>query len=180
MSEELRSAQEEGKSELEALREEIENLRRALEEEREKAQRFLSNWQRTQADLENLRKRVEQEKAELVEQANAELVANLLPVLDDFERALSSIPPSLQSFTWIEGLFLLHRRFLQILQHFGLSPIEALGRDFDPLYHEAIAYGDGEEGKVIEEYQKGYKFKGRVLRPALVKVGRREKGEEQK
>ena len=152
--------------------EDAESLKRALEAEKEKADKYLYNWQRAEADLLNFKKRSEQERLEQAGFVNATLMANLLPVLDDLERALVSIFPSQAEVTWVEGIKLIYRKLQAALQAQGLAEIEAEGKVFDPSLHEAVLYGEGEEGKVVEVLQKGYKFRERVLRPAMVKVGR--------
>ena len=157
--------------------EDIEQLRKALEEERAKANEYLASWQRVQADFSNFKKRAEKEKEEVTKFANAELVASLLPVIDDLERALDNASGKLAGLTWVDGIRLIYRKLLSILEAHGLSAIEAEGRDFDPGLHEAVLYEEGEEGKVLAELQKGYKFRDRVIRPAMVKVGRGKEGE---
>ena len=158
----------------------VESLKETLSKETEKVEQYLANWQRTQADFINYKKRVEQEKEELAKYANTNVIIGLLQMLDDFERALKSMPPSLMGLTWVEGVFLMHRKLLTILEVQGLSEIKSLGEEFDPNLHEAVLYGEGDEGKVVEELQKGYKLHDRVIRPAMVKVGKRtEKGTEE-
>ena len=154
------------------VQEDIESLTKALVEEKEKAERYLANWQRAEADLLNFKKRSEQEKAEVTKFANAMLVMGLLPILDDFERALNNVSSKLAGFSWVDGIRLIHRKLQGVLEYHGLSQIEALGKDFDPALHEAVLEEEGEAGKVIEELQKGYKLHDRVLRPAMVKVGK--------
>jgi molecular chaperone GrpE len=159
--------------------EDIESIVKALDEEKGKAERYLANWQRTQADFDNFKKRAEQEKVEVTRFANGVLMINLLPILDDFERALDNVSPKLAGFTWVDGIELINRKLQAVLEAQGLCPIEAVGKEFDPNLHEAVLEGEGEEGKVIEELQRGYKFQERVLRPALVKVGRKKEEERQ-
>jgi len=171
---------EEEKEEELPVEEDIESLTKALAEEKERAERYLANWQRAQADLINFRKRSEQEKDEVIKFANAMLLMSLLPILDDFERALDNVYIKLAGLTWVDGIRLIHRKLQAVLEYHGLSHIEALGNDFDPALHEAVLEEEGEEGKVIEELQKGYKLHERVLRPAMVNVGKgREEKEEQ-
>ncbi len=147
------------------------DLASALEQEKERADKNLANWQRAQADLANYKKRVEVEKQELAKFANAALVGSLISLVDDFERARATIPDSILGMTWVEGLFLIERKLLSTLEVSGLSVIKALDEDFDPNLHEAVMHGEGPEGKVVEEFQKGYKLHERVIRPAMVKVG---------
>ena len=148
-----------------------EDLASALAQEKERADKNLANWQRAQADLANYKKRVEVEKQELAKFANAALVGSLISLVDDFERARSTIPDSILGMTWVEGLFLIERKLLATLEASGLSEIKALDEDFDPNLHEAVMHGEGPEGEVVEEFQKGYKLHERVIRPTMVKVG---------
>ena len=151
-------------------------LERALPEEDEKAGKYLSNWQRCQADFANYKKHAEQEKKEIVEFANSALICSLLPVLDDLERAFSSIPDEYCESNWTEGMRLIYNKLKSTLNAQGLVEIEATGECFDPRIHEAVMQQDGAEGIVIEEKQKGYKFKDRVVRPCMVTVGKGEEG----
>lgn len=163
----------------EVIAEDIETLKQALAEEKAKAERYLANWQRAQADFINYKKRAEQEKNEVTNFVSAGLILNLLPVVDDLERAFTSLPPRLQTLSWVDGIRLIYRKLQAILEAHGVSEIKAKGETFDPKFHEAAIYEDGgEEGLVIEELQKGYKLKERVLRPSLVVVGRSKKEKE--
>jgi len=153
--------------------EDAEALKKLLAEEKEKAERYLANWQRAQADFINYKRHTEQDRAEATDLAYATFILNLLPILDDLERALDSVPAKAAGLPWLDGVSLIQRKLLAMLELKGLSRIEAVGKAFDPSLHEAVLHGDGEEGKVIQEIQKGYKFHGRVLRPAQVMVGRR-------
>jgi len=157
--------------------EDIEALKQALAEEKAKAETNLAGWQRAQADFINYKRRIEQEKEEIGKFANSILVLDLLPSLDDLERALTSIPDDLANLSWVDGIRLIERKLRGILEAQGLSPIQALGEPFDPNLHEAAMQGKGKEGIVVEELQKGYKFHDRVIRPARVVVGN---GEEER
>ncbi len=161
----------------EVVSEDIETLKQALADEKARAERYLANWQRAQADFINYKKRVEQEKNEVADFANAMLILNLLPILDDLERAFVSLPPRLMNLTWVDGIRLIYRKLQAILEAQGLTQIKAEGEAFDPKLHEAVMQEEGQEGIIIAELQKGYKLKEKVLRPALVVVG---KGKEEK
>jgi molecular chaperone GrpE len=150
----------------------IETLQQALAEEKEKAENYLASWQRCQADFVNYKQRAEQEKSEIIEFANSTLVSNLLPIMDDLERAFASVPADLGESNWTEGIRLIYNKLKTSLEAQGLTEIEARGKPFDPHLHEAIMQQNGKEGMVIEELQKGYKFKEKVIRPSLVTVGR--------
>jgi molecular chaperone GrpE len=162
--------------------------RKSLEEQiaqaKEDAQKYLANWQRAEADFQNYKRRMEQERDETRRFASAALIINILPILDDLERALGSLDARLAGLTWFEGIALIHRKILILLDNAGVSIIEAEGQQFDPRYHEAMMHAEGEEGKVLAEVQRGYKLYDRVLRPAMVVVGKgkedepKEQGEE--
>jgi len=164
---EVKTGQEEAE-----VSEDIESIVKALEEEKGKAEKYLANWQRAQADLVNYKRRSEQERAEVTNFANSTFILNLLPVLDDLARALAIIPEGLAESAWVEGIRHIYRKLKAVLEAQGLSEIEAEGKDFDPNFHEAVMAVEGDEGKVIEEIQKGYKLRERVLRPTMVKVGK--------
>jgi molecular chaperone GrpE len=159
--------------------EDIETLRQALAEEKEKAEKYLVNWQRSQADLQNYVKRAEQEKSETVEFANRILILDLLPILDDFERALASLPVELDEENWTKGIKLIYNKLRTILETQGLAEIKAEGEYFDPYFHEAAGQLEGGEGIIMEEIRKGYKFKGKLLRPSMVMVGKGKKNKTQ-
>ena len=159
--------------------EDIETLQQALAEEKEKSERYLANWQRCQADFDNYKKRSEQERGEVIELASRALISNLLPVMDDLERALALVPAELEESNWTEGISLIYNKFRATLEAQGLTEIKARGEPFDPRLHEAVMQQEGEEGMVIEETQKGYKFKEKVIRPSLVIIGKGKGKEEQ-
>jgi len=155
---------------------EPETLEAQLEKARAEAQRYLANWQRSEADFSNYKRRMEQERGEAHRMANAALIINTLPVLDDLERALASLDSSLAGLTWFDGIRLIYRKLLLVLENAGVRQIEAEGQAFDPRFHEAMMHGPGPEGKVVAEVQRGYKLHDRVLRPAMVVVGKGEGG----
>jgi molecular chaperone GrpE len=157
---------------------ELDTLKRQLEEEKQKAAENLAGWQRAAADFANYRKRTEQEKNELIRYANANLILKILPILDDFERAMQTMPNDrLAQLTWVDGIFLVERKLRAVLESEGVQPIQALGQAFDPAFHEAVLQEDtpeaSQDGKVLAELQKGYTLNERVLRPTMVKVGTR-------
>ncbi|MCX6000084.1 MAG: nucleotide exchange factor GrpE [Chloroflexi bacterium] len=154
--------------------EDAESLRKALVDEKAAAERYLNNWRRAEADFDNYRKRVEQEKAESAKYSNAPLILSLLPVLNDIDRALNVVPPAVAGSPWIEGISLIRRKLMAIFEARGVAEIKSVGEQFDPAVHEALMTVEGEEGKVVAELQKGYKMYDRVIRPAQVTVGSRE------
>ena len=158
--------------------EDIEELRQSLAEEKEKAKEYLANWQRSQADFLNYKKRTEQEKNEAVKLANSMLITSLLGIIDDLERAFIALPPQLMEFSWIDGVRLIYNKLKALLEGQGLAEIEAKGEPFDPNLHEAVMTQEGKEGIVIDEVQKGYKLEGKVIRPSKVVVGKGKEEEE--
>lgn len=126
--------------------------------------------QSRQAEFENFRRRVEREKAETIDFAASETVRALLPVFDDFERSLSV---ETADATYAKGVQLIHTRFKEALEKLGLEPLESVGKPFDPNLHhgiEMVETEDAEDQTVIGEFQRGYNFRGKLLRPAMVRV----------
>ena len=158
--------------------EDIGTVKARIEEEKSKAESYLANWQRAAADYQNLKRRAEKEREEYGRLATAALVINILPLLDDLERALTSVDIRLAGLTWVDGIRLIYRKFQAVLEVAGVSEIKAEGETFDPNVHEAVMYGEGEEGKVVSEVQKGYRLGDRVIRPAMVVVGKKTEGAE--
>jgi molecular chaperone GrpE len=129
---------------------------------------------RRQAEFENFRRRVERERSDFAEYAGMESVRSLLPTLDDFERALKSAQASGSGDNeLVKGIELIYKRLLESLTKQGLEPIATEGEKFNPHLHEAVQrveQEDAEDGVILDEYQRGYNFKGKLLRPAMVKV----------
>jgi molecular chaperone GrpE len=130
---------------------------------------------RKTAEFENYRKRVDRDRQSMAESATADLVRDLLPLVDDLERALKTEPSADSAEAYRRGVELIHRQLLEILRKRGVRPIDALGANFDPHFHEAVAYEAAEgrrEGEVIEEFAKGYMLGDRLIRPSMVKVAK--------
>ena len=151
--------------------EDIAALKQALAEETAKVEANLAGWQRAQADFINYKRRTEQEKEEISQFTRATLILDLLPALDDLERAFAAIPPRLTKSSWVDGIRLIWNKLQTTLEAQGLSEIKAVGEPFDPHLHEAVRQDRGREGVVIEEVQKGYKFRDKIIRPTKVIVG---------
>jgi len=166
-------------AESDEIAEDVETLEQALFEEKEKVEKYLANWQRCQADFVNYKQRAEQEKKEIIDFANSALISNLLPIMDDLERAFASVPAELDESSWTEGIKLIYNKLKATLEAQGLTEIKAKGELFDTHLHEAVMQQEGEDGIVIEETQKGYKFKEKVIRPSLVIVGKGKEKEKQ-
>jgi molecular chaperone GrpE len=134
---------------------------------------LLDRLARLQAEFDNARKRAQREQQEFREYAAADVIKGILPVLDSFERALKA--PAGQATDFRSGIELIYRQFLDALQKVGVQPIQAVGQPFDPRFHEAIEMVDTnkvEDHHVLDELQRGYKYKDRLLRPAMVRVAR--------
>lgn len=153
----------------------IDSLKENTEDEKAKTNKYLANWQRAEADFNNYKKRTEQERSEIVKFANLTLILSILPVIDDFERALNTSAKLDQS-SWIEGIKLISRKLRTNLESQGVTEVKAVGEKFDTAFHQAVSQGDGKEGIIIEELQRGYKLHDRLIRPALVVVGNGHQG----
>ena len=156
-------------------RNELEELESELEEAKAQAAEYLDGWQRAQAEFSNYKKRQEAERVQMRTRVTADVLRKILPVVDDFERAMATMPDDLSQLTWCEGVFLIKAKLDGILDSEGVKTIDTDGQAFDPVYHEAVTYEEAEgydEGQVIAEVQRGYMLDERVLRPALVRVAK--------
>jgi molecular chaperone GrpE len=151
--------------------ENIEDLKQALAEEKAKSEANLIGWQRAQADFINYKRFVEQDKAESLKYANAGLLVNILPVLDDLELALAAVPHKEAHHKSMEGFKMIERKFRAILVKLGVTPILSLGMEYDYRTMEAVTSVKGKKDIVIQELEKGYKLQDKVIRPAKVVVG---------
>lgn len=128
---------------------------------------------RVQADFDNFRRRTQKEKEELGKYASSKLITELLPVIDNFERALQASEENAEFESFSKGVSMIFRQLESVLAAEGLSAMKSVGEPFNPEYHQAIMQVESEEyeeGIVVEEVQKGYMLKDKVLRPAMVKV----------
>lgn len=150
---------------------ELEKLKAELEEAQKKAQNFEDIAKRAQADLQNFRRRSEQEKADFVRFAKMEFILQLLPIVDNFARAAEHTPEDLKTHDWVKGISAIEKQFEGMIAALGLEKIKTVGEKFNPHFHEAVAEGQGEKDTVIEELEKGYILNDKVVRPAKVKVG---------
>jgi molecular chaperone GrpE len=131
---------------------------------------------RSAAEFDNYRKRTDRERRELSEAASADLIRDLLPIVDDFERALASDAWAASGESAARrGIELIHRQLIETLRKRGVEPLEVVGADFDPLWHEAVAgepANGRRDGEITAEVRRGYRVGSRLLRPAQVKVAR--------
>lgn len=141
----------------------LQKLKKQLEDCCEEKEKYLIGWQRAQADLINYRHRQEEQMGEWQKLMNEKIIVDLLPILDTMDRGAET-----------EGIRLAREQFWGVLKSYGLKEIKTLGEKFNPNFHEALAAnaGDGEDGKITEEFQKGYVLNNRVIRVAKVKINK--------
>jgi molecular chaperone GrpE len=143
------------------------------ENKKDLAAEYLEQLQRVQAEFANYRKRVQREMLEAYDYAKSELVCKLLPVLDDMERAIESLPPDCGNDEAAKGVKLIYDKLKSTLKAEGVEAIECKGKTFDPNFHEAVMVtrvDDGEDCTVVKDFQKGYTYKGKLIRPSKVEV----------
>ena len=153
----------------------------ALEESGRLASEYLDHLQRLQAEFDNYKKRVDREKAELIEYASAELVSELIDIMENLERGVASAKGSDDIDSIVKGMEMVSTQLKDILGSRGLKPIEAVGKKFDPHYHEAMMMTPTDEypyNTVIEEFQQGYMIKDKVIRYSKVRVSVNENNNE--
>ncbi len=164
-----------------AIEGDIIKLSQELEEKTKEVERLNDRLLRLQAEFENYKKRVARNREEFIRFANEGILLEMLPVLDNLERALQLTPHrgDVEPSSLLEGVELTLRLFRSVLEKAGVKPIESIGKPFDPYFHEAIltvssgADTGHDEDIVVEETRKGYLLEGRVLRPAQVKVAKK-------
>lgn len=160
-------------AEEETSTESVEELKARIEALNAQTEEYMQRLARSQADFDNFRKRTIREKEELGKYASSKLIAELIPVIDNFGRALDTRPEGEASESFVKGVEMIYRQFDSVLQAEGLTTMEAVGQPFNPEFHQAVMQVESdehEEGIVVEELQKGYMLKDKVLRPAMVKV----------
>src|SRR6266702_7164698 len=153
----------------------IEELEKELAEEREKATDYMNRAMRAQAEISNARKRLQQDLSLALKDALKSVVYEQLAVLDSFDRAFTTLPKEFEHFSWVDGVGMIQNQLYGILYRAGVTPIEAQGKKFNPIEHEAVAYDETHaypEETITAELQRGYKLHDQVLRPALVKIAR--------
>lgn len=153
---------------------ELESAESTLDAMRREKEALQDRLLRTAAEFDNYRKRVERDRREQAEAATANALTDLLPIIDDLERALKT-PVGGEAEGFRKGIELIHQQMVELLRKRGAKPIEAAGTEFDPRYHQAVAYESSpehREGEVIEEFARGYMLGDRLLRPAMVKVAK--------
>lgn len=151
---------------------EIERLLALVEEKDQLVNEQIDRFKRLQADFENFKRRTRQEKEELSNIVAQNILVEILPVIDNFERALQSAAAQ-DAASVLAGVQMIYRQFASVMDKVGLTAIEAVGKPFDPQQHEAVMRVEDPEqpdGTIAEELQKGYSVRGKVIRPSMVKV----------
>jgi molecular chaperone GrpE len=160
---------------IEVKEENLEELKKELDEKEKEVKEIHDRMLRLAADLENYKKRAAREKEDLVKFSNEEVIKSILPFVDNLERAVDHSEKAREAESLVEGAKLTIRQLLQALNKFGLSPIESLGKPFDPTFHEAVmvvATDQHQPNHVVEEFRKGYLLHDRLIRPAAVSVSK--------
>lgn len=139
----------------------------------EKIEELQDRLMRNMAEFENFRKRSEKEKTQMFEIGAKDIIEKMLPVLDNFERGLGTVSEEEKEGAFVQGIEQIYKQFLKVLEDAGVKPIEAVGKEFDPNFHNAVMHGEDEElgeNIVSEEFQKGYLYHDTVVRHSMVKV----------
>ena len=145
--------------------------KKELEECRKQKDEYLAGWQRAKADLINYKKGEMERMGQLVRYASEELMCKILPILDNLERAEEGMPEEKKEDDYFKGFLQIKNQVKDLLKHFGVEEIEALGKKFDPNFHEVVGEAEGgKSGEIKEVLQKGYTLQDKVIRPAKVKI----------
>ena len=152
---------------------EIDNLKAKLEKAETSSKEYLDKLQRNMAEFDNFRKRTNLEKASMYENGTRDTIEKLLPILDNFERAILSTPDDDKESPMFKGIDMIFNQMVEIFKNMGVEEVSGVGESFDPNIHNAVLHVDDEslsENVVAEVMQKGYKYKDKVIRPSMVKV----------
>ena len=153
----------------------LDTLRHDLEVKAEEARTIQDKYLRLAAEFDNYKRRAQRDQSDAIKFANEKLIKDLLPTLDNLERAIQSAEEQKAIAPLLEGVALTHKQFLESLTKIGLQQISSLGETFDPAKHQAVAQVESESAQpntVVEEYQKGYFLHDRIVRPAMVTVAK--------
>jgi molecular chaperone GrpE len=157
---------------LTGIEKDLELTKQALIQAEEELAKMTETAARAAADLQNFRRRSEEEKGGLALYANLQFLQGIFPVIDNFQRAFEHIPKDLTENEWVKGVYGIEKQFMTTLDSLGLQEIPCqVGDVFDPNLHEALMQGPGKKDTIIECFERGYQFKNQVVRPAKVQVG---------
>lgn len=149
-------------------------LQQRLAQIEQESASFKDQFLRATAEMRNYKRRVEQERGDLIRNAGAGVLMKMLPILDDLDLAMSHVPEEIAASPWFSGVRLVQTKLQTVLEGEGVKPIQALGQPFNPNFHDAVmheAAGQENAGKVTAELRRGYTLHDRVIRPTMVKVG---------
>ena len=155
----------------------VAELQKQLAEEKARAESYLDQWRRSAADFSNFKKRLERESSESQKYALAGFIKKLLPVVDDLDRAFEHLPAELKGAAWVQGVDLVRQKLMTVLAQEGVQAVGAEREVFDPSQHEAVTHEkneDFDDGEIIAVIRKGYRMGERILRPAQVRVAKRD------
>lgn len=182
-TEEMKAGEEEGEKEAEDVSEEIEKSeegKKSIFKKKEKKDKkdeqieeLNDRLKRQMAEFDNFRKRTEKEKSQMYDMGAKTIVEKILPVIDNFERGLAAVPEEEKSNAFVDGMEKVYKQMLATLSEAGVEPIEAVGQEFNPDFHNAVMHVEDEEAGeniVVEEFQKGYVYRDTVVRHSMVKV----------
>lgn len=160
---------EQKKNEQEAL--EVDELKKQLAATQAQAEEYLNGWKRAKADLDNFEKRESKAMYENLKYANTNLILEILPVLDNYDRAFAGLTEEENKSGWVQGFKYIQTQLQQILEKNNVKKFNSAGEQFDPLKHEALEKIKGPENQIMEEVVPGYTFHDKIIRHAKVKVG---------
>lgn len=150
------------------------DIEQRLQQLEQESASYKDQYMRATAEMRNYKRRVEQDRADLIRNAGASVLMKLLPIMDDFDLAMAHVPAEIAATQWFNGIKLVQTKLQTVFEGEGVKVIEALGATFDPNFHEAVMHEDGgpeQAGKVTAELRRGYTLHDRVIRPTMVKVG---------
>tara|TARA_B100000315_G_C14353132_1_gene484911 strand:- start:258 stop:779 length:522 start_codon:yes stop_codon:yes gene_type:complete len=157
---------------LTGIEKDLQETKEALKEAEAKVEEVTETAKRAMADLQNFKRRVEEERGNLILYANQQFLMGIFPIIDNFQRAFLNIPEDLAENEWVKGVYAIEKQFIETLNTLGLQEIPCeIGAPFDPNLHEAVMQDSGKKDTILEYFEKGYTFKNQVVRPAKVKVG---------
>jgi molecular chaperone GrpE len=150
------------------------NIQNELETAKNQAEEYLNGWKRAKADYINFKREQEQRQKELIEFANAGMLLDIFPLVDQFKQAMKHVPKEIEGSNWLVGITHIQNNLKNILKGLGIEEIATVGEQFNPEMHEAIeeVNSDQEKGTIVEESTTGFRLNGRVIQPAKVKVAK--------
>lgn len=158
---------------LTGIEKDLQEMKQALEKSEAKVEELTESAKRAMADLQNFKRRVEEERGSLTLYANLQFLQGIFPIIDSFQRAFDHIPEDISENEWVTGVLSIEKQFMDTLGSLGFQEMDCEpGTQFDPNLHEAVMQDSGKKDTILECLEKGYQFKDHVVRPAKVKVGK--------